>query len=273
MIQIQGHTTKPASALQVCSDVVVLLAGSSKQTEATVQQLLAPPEAPTSIQGEKAAAAALPSNTLGVETLAASVADPYLLLHLSNGSAVLLFANLETGDLSSLLGVPAQITLTGCSIESRMLISLCHDCENACSQVLHELLNQTRHHLDRTMLSKSDACRGIGHLRVPACRAEREICFIPGKLEVLPAARAVLHEIPASDPSAHITSCALYMDSSGWLVAATETQARVFCLTTNASGLLQVLYCLLRMQPSFSLLVQYIQDSGKRDLHNMIHSA
>ena len=83
--------------VQVCSDVVVLLAGSSRQAETTVQQLMAPPEAPTSIQGEKAAVAALPDNAAGVEVLAASVADPYLLLHLSNGSAALLKGSLESG--------------------------------------------------------------------------------------------------------------------------------------------------------------------------------
>lgn len=77
--------------------MVVLLAGSSKQAETTVQQLLAPPREPTGVQGEKAAAAALPGNVAGVEILAASVADPYLLLHLSNGSAVLLKGSLDTG--------------------------------------------------------------------------------------------------------------------------------------------------------------------------------
>lgn len=49
------------------------------------------------MQGEKAAAAALSGNVADVVILAASVADPYLLLHLSNGSAVLLKGSLETG--------------------------------------------------------------------------------------------------------------------------------------------------------------------------------
>ena len=57
---------------------------------------------------------------------------------------------------------------------------------------------------------------------------------------MLPAARAVLQEVPASDPSAHITSCALCTDSTKWLAGATATTADVFCVTTSASGLLQV---------------------------------
>jgi len=48
-------------------------------------------------QGERAAAAALPDNLAGVEILAASAADPYVLLHLSNGSAAILVGSLETG--------------------------------------------------------------------------------------------------------------------------------------------------------------------------------
>lgn len=75
----------------------MLLAGSSKQAETTVQQLLAPPRAPTGVQGEKAAVAALPDNLTWVQILAASVADPYLLLHLSNGSAALLVGSLDSG--------------------------------------------------------------------------------------------------------------------------------------------------------------------------------
>lgn len=78
--------------------MVVLLAGSSKQAETTVQDLLAPPKAPTGVQGEKAAEAALPDNAAGVQILGASVADPYLLLHLSNGSAALLKGSLDTGE-------------------------------------------------------------------------------------------------------------------------------------------------------------------------------
>ena len=81
---------------------MILLAGSSKQAENTIQQLLAPPEQPTGVQGEKAAAAALPENVADVEILAASVADPYLLLHLSNGSAALLMGSLETGGMTQL---------------------------------------------------------------------------------------------------------------------------------------------------------------------------
>lgn len=87
--------------------MVVLLAGSSKQAETTVQQLMAPAEAPTGVQGEKAATAALPGNAAGVEILAASVADPYLLLHLSNGSAALLKGSLDSG--GHLLGSPVNV--------------------------------------------------------------------------------------------------------------------------------------------------------------------
>lgn len=61
-----------------------------------------------------------------------------------------------------------------------------------------------------------------------------------GRLEAVQAAKVVLHEIPASDPAAHITSCALYRDHSAWLASASGTQADVFCVTCHASGLLQV---------------------------------
>lgn len=78
----------------------MLLAGSSKQAETTVQELVAPPEAPTGVQSEKAAVAALPGNIAGVKILAASIADPYVLLHLSSGSAALLQGSLESGQMA-----------------------------------------------------------------------------------------------------------------------------------------------------------------------------
>ena len=64
--------------------------------------------------------------------------------------------------------------------------------------------------------------------------------WLAGRLELLATAREVLHEVPAADPSAHITSCALYSDSSNWMAEATGNTAQVFCVTANASGLLQV---------------------------------
>lgn len=63
---------------------------------------------------------------------------------------------------------------------------------------------------------------------------------LAGRLEIVAAAREVLHEVPASDPSAHITSCALYQDSTRWLQQTTKTNTEVFCAVCNASGLLQV---------------------------------
>lgn len=81
----------------MCPDKVVLLAGSSRQAETTVQDLIVPPEAPTGVQSERAAAAAHPRNVAGVAILAASAADPYVLLHLSNGSAALLKGSLDAG--------------------------------------------------------------------------------------------------------------------------------------------------------------------------------
>lgn len=61
-----------------------------------------------------------------------------------------------------------------------------------------------------------------------------------GRLEPVAAARPALQEVPASDPSAHITSCALYEDRSGWLAHTAGVAATVFCVTCSASSLLQV---------------------------------
>lgn len=86
---------KTRADLQVCPDKVILLAGSSKQAETSVQELLTVDESATGIQGDKAALAA--GNAAGVRILAAAAADPYVLLHLSNGSAALLRGSLESG--------------------------------------------------------------------------------------------------------------------------------------------------------------------------------
>lgn len=83
-------------------------------------------------------------------------------------------------------------------------------------------------------------CKHPDQTLIKFLRASPSLAAPAGRLEVLAAARAVLHEVPASDPSAHITSCALYADSSKWLAVATGTQSDVFCVTTSASGLLQV---------------------------------
>ena len=61
-----------------------------------------------------------------------------------------------------------------------------------------------------------------------------------GRLEVVQAARPALHEVPASDASAHITSCALYKDYSSWLGRTCGLAADVFVVVCNASSLLQV---------------------------------
>ena len=97
VLLFRAKSAKQAWILQVCPDRVILLAGSSKQAETTMHELIAPPEEPTGVQSEKAAVAALPSNVAGVKILAASAADPYILLHLSNGSAALLQGSLESG--------------------------------------------------------------------------------------------------------------------------------------------------------------------------------
>ena len=107
--------------MQVCSEKVVLLAGSSKQAETTVQDLVSPPEAPTGVQSERAAAAALPGNLAGVEILAASAADPYVLLHLSNGSAALLKGSLDTGQSSLVTSSCVRLLITSSAIVMKTL--------------------------------------------------------------------------------------------------------------------------------------------------------
>ena len=86
---------------QVCPDKVILLAGSAKLSESSVQQILAPPATPTGVQGEKAAESAQPEALANVQIMAAAAADPYVLLHLSNGSAALLSSTIESGVLST----------------------------------------------------------------------------------------------------------------------------------------------------------------------------
>lgn len=77
---------------QVHTGGVVLLAGTTKLQEMLLDDLAAPAS-----HAERAGLAASITDPSLQQVAAASIADPFLLLHLTNGSAILLRANADEG--------------------------------------------------------------------------------------------------------------------------------------------------------------------------------